>query len=114
LKQYADLWFDTKHAEFEFKDGNKIVGVWFHIDTVDSTLHYVNLRKSVVQILKDHFRLNEDHIRELQPVLDIPAEDYAALQFKILDLAEKLRVDKTIKYKQLYVVKALLNYAKPR
>lgn len=114
LKAYADLWYDIDHPEFEVKEGNKVVGVWFHIVTPELSLHYVKLKQSVVEILQRHFRLTNEHIKQLEPVLNVDNNEYSALQYKILDLAERVRSDKSIKHVQAYVIKSLLNYHSPR
>lgn len=114
LKRFADCWFDIDNAEFEVKEGNRVVGIWFTIITPELNLHYVKLKESIIEILKRHFKLSQEHLKQLESVLNVEDHDYGPLQYKILDLAEKIRADRSIKHVQAYVVKALLNYHKPR
>lgn len=113
LRKFADCWFDITKADFEHKEGTKVVGLWFNIDTPERKDHYVKLRESVINVLKQHFRLQASHLLQLDPILT-ESSDFAALQYKILDLAERVRSDKSIKNIQAYVVRSLLNYHKPR
>lgn len=114
LKAYADCWFDLDHPEFEDKDGTKVVGLWFHIVTPELSLHYVKLKESIIEILKRHFHLEANHLKQLEPIMNMQENDYGTLQYKILDLAERIRKDRSIRNIPAYVVKSLLNYHTPR
>lgn len=113
LKKFADVWFDIAHPEFESKEGTKVVGLCFRIETPELSLHYVKLRISVSEMLERHFKLSQADLKKLEPMLN-DVKDFGALQYKIMDLAERIRTDRTINHVPSYVVKSLLNYHKPR
>lgn len=109
LREKADCWFEVADKTLVKREGKKVVGLNFKIITPAFDELRSKQLESIYHLLRTHFKLTEDHLKQLEPVFkkDFNAE---AIQYKILELYEYIRANKTsIGNSTAYVIKSLLN-----
>lgn len=113
LYEQSDCWFNMKAKDFVKREKDsprgKVLG--FNFKVITPELGEIEDKKieQIINVLRDHFKCNEDDIQEIKFIFDEDTFIYEQVMGKVLELAEKIENDKSIAHKNRYVVSSLLN-----
>lgn len=103
----SDCWFEVAPKT---DGGKKVVGYTFKIINETRSFHYVKLKNNAIDVLRTHFNLKQEHIKQLQEVIEV-VDNYGPLMDKIMDLYTRgIMQDATIKFKEKYIVDSILRH----
>jgi len=102
----ADCWFDCEANDFEVKEGNKVVKLFFRVITKEHKKDEENRKDHVIYLLKTHYGFSERDIQAIKSVFNYP--NLSKVISKISYLHEYVS-DTNIKHKKNYIMESLLN-----
>lgn len=104
LTEKADCWFNYTLM----MEGKKVTGIKFIVIDVKFQEYQGKMKDYIIYLLKDHLKLTDGHIDVLRPLLE-DFNNYDAITYKVVDVANRIRTDRTITNPQAYAVKAIQN-----
>ncbi len=104
LTENSDCWFNYSLI----MDGKKVTAIQFVVIDVKFQEYQGKMKDYIIYLLKDHLKLTDGHIQVLEPVL-ADYNNYDTITYKIVDVTNRIRQDKTITNPQAYAVKAIQN-----
>jgi hypothetical protein len=102
----ADCWFDCEANDFEVKEGNKVVKLFFRVITKEHKKDEEKRKDHVIYLLRTHYGFSERDILAVKNVFNYP--NLSEVISKISYLHEYV-CDTNIKHKKNYIKEALLN-----
>ena len=106
LEMDADCWFDCEANDFEVREGNTVVQLFFRVYTAKYKEDEGKRKDYIIYLLRTHHAFSEKDFQQIKGIFDYP--NMAEIILKLGYLNDYVR-DPSIIHKKRYIIDSLIN-----